>query len=343
MGWPGEKLVIKLWETLVEKGIGKLLTPWQLGREGQARIELRRKEILALAQAEKEAEEIRAGRKQLHPDGVLLPLLTAQTDATVTDGKREPTLFLEHAVQCATQAALASAARSEINATRAVIFAEEQLAADDQEPPARDVDEDWLFTWRENAGKVSTEDLQRLWGSVLAGELKDPGTYSIRTLELLKTLSKSDAARIEKLASYVIGNGIVSDDVQEVQFDSLIALQELGILSGVEGGGYISTYRSVSKTEFRQALLSHNKVLLVEHADPTRELKLQGLLLTGVGKQLLGLGRFVPDCEYLRRVGMRIAADGFKVRLADWRLTPEGRKLFSGAQEISSDPPVAGR
>jgi hypothetical protein len=53
MEWPGERLIIRLWETLAEKGIGSLLKPWQIKREGIAHIEVRRAELLALAQAER--------------------------------------------------------------------------------------------------------------------------------------------------------------------------------------------------------------------------------------------------------------------------------------------------
>ncbi len=42
MDLPGEKLLIKMWETLVERGIGGLLTPWQTIREGRAMNEVRR-------------------------------------------------------------------------------------------------------------------------------------------------------------------------------------------------------------------------------------------------------------------------------------------------------------
>ncbi len=41
MDLPGEKLLIKLWETITEKGIGSLLSPWQTIRTGKARNEVR--------------------------------------------------------------------------------------------------------------------------------------------------------------------------------------------------------------------------------------------------------------------------------------------------------------
>lgn len=62
MDYPGEKLLLKLWETLAEKGVGSLLKPWHEKRVSRARNEIRREEILILAQAEKEAEAIKAGQ-----------------------------------------------------------------------------------------------------------------------------------------------------------------------------------------------------------------------------------------------------------------------------------------
>ena len=72
MEFPGEKLVIRLWETVTEKGIGGLMSPWQARREGWAQADIRRNERLVLAQTERDIEDIRSGRKTLTPDGKLL-------------------------------------------------------------------------------------------------------------------------------------------------------------------------------------------------------------------------------------------------------------------------------
>ena len=48
---------------------------------------------------------------------------------------------------------------------------------------------------------MSSEELQTLWGRVLAGEIKSPGTFSLRTLEFLKNTSHEEALKIAKLAT----------------------------------------------------------------------------------------------------------------------------------------------
>lgn len=244
MEFPGEKLVIKLWETIAEKGVGALLTPWQTIRDGRARNEVRRHELLMLAQTEKDVSDVRAGRKQLRSDGTLMLTSINQScaDTLIESRPIEPTLGLPDAQSAAATSSALNAARIELNSAKAVIYAEEQLANDPQTPPDREVDEDWLFAWRDYAGKVSAEDLQRLWGSVLAGEVKSPGRYSIRTLEFLKTLSKPEADVISKIARYAIDGRIARGqkqylDEKGLNFGLLLRMQEMGVVSGVEAAG----------------------------------------------------------------------------------------------------------
>jgi hypothetical protein len=340
MEFPGEKLVIKLWETLVEKGVGSLLSPWQAGRDGRKRHEIRRHEILMLAQAETDAADIRSGKKRLRSDGTLLLTSAVETQPSA-DERIEPTLTLPAAVECGNRAA-AAAARSEINATKAVLFAEEQLASDAQVPPDRSIDEDWLFAWREHAGKVSTEDLQRLWGSVLAGEVKAPGRYSIRTLEFLKTLSKAEAEMISKLARYVIGERIARNQKEYMEangltFAMLLEIQDMGIISGVEALGFTTKYKSAVEGKFILPLISHNKALIIEHDDALKTLDFQVYMLTAVGRQVLGLGKFAPDIEYLHLLGRDFIKQGFSVKLADWQDISDTRGNYFNAQEVLAD------
>ena len=72
MEFPGEKLVIKLWETIADKGIGSLLKPWQIRREGRAFLDVRRDEMLALAQVEVDTASIRGGHQLLKATGELI-------------------------------------------------------------------------------------------------------------------------------------------------------------------------------------------------------------------------------------------------------------------------------
>jgi len=173
MEFPGEKLVIKLWETLAEKGIGSLLAPWQTLREGRARNEVRRQGLLMLAQAKTDVADLRAGRKRLRSDGTLLLVANdgsneGKANAEVGD-RIEPTLGLPDAIRQAAITNAANSARTEINSAKAVLYAEEQLANDTQAPPDRVVDEDWLFAWRGGNIRVNSpfSIFREFWGQYI--------------------------------------------------------------------------------------------------------------------------------------------------------------------------------
>lgn len=346
MSFPGENLVTRMWETLTDKGMGALLSPWQIGREGRARLELRKHEIVHLAQAEKDAEDIRAGRKRLDANGRLLLTQRVEGDpAESSEGpsKVEPALLPVDAAEISLRAVSANAMRSEVNASKAILFAEEQLAGDAQAVPTSKPDDDWLHVWRENAGKVSAEDLQRMWGSVLAGEVKAPGTHSLRTLDALKNLSKAEAELISRLAPYAIEGRIWKGDLayfekKGITFSAFLKLQELGMLTGV-GGNLNTTFKSLDATSFTRALVSHTKVLVVEKEDPTASVMIEVYILTEVGAQIMHLGFFDPDVEYLKLLGIQIARSGFQVKLADWRNESANYGSYHNPVDVVPPPP----
>jgi hypothetical protein len=343
MDFPGEKLVIKLWETLAEKGIGSLLSPWQATREGKARNVLRREELLLLAQAEVDAADIRAGRKRLEKNGSLRLLVNDAAANNVTDQAErvEPTLRIPYFAEASLRNSASDGVRREINTSKAIIYAEETLSGDAQIPPNRSIDDDWLFTWRDNAGKVSTENLQQLWGKVLAGEVKSPGSYSLRTLEFLRGLSKEEAEQISKVATFVVEDRIVRSlkqylEEQGISFGILLAMRELGLLLGVEATGLKTSYKSSVTERFVRGLRSNGKVLVVKHEDPNKVFDLKVYSLTTVGSQLLGLGSFTPNLDYLRLCGKEIVKQGFDVYLADWVQTSEKEGQYSNEDKIDA-------
>jgi hypothetical protein len=330
MELPGEKLISKLWETLAEKGIGSLLKPWQMVREGRAQNALRYQELLMLAQAEQDICDLRSGRKTLVNNGKLLLIPTSNSTEIKSDQRVEPFMDITDAANTTIKLSIADNLRGQVNASKAIIFAEEQLASDPQHPPANEIEEDWLLTWRDNAQKVSNEDLQRLWGSILAGELKCPGKYSIRTMDFLRTLSKNEAELIAKIARYVIINRIArrhSDYLEKngLTFDKFLELQHLGIISGVDSTGIITKITPPTPGDPFPPLISHDKAIILKHNDPSIIYNLEVYALTNIGNQIIQLGKFESDINYLKLIGQEFLRAGFEVELADWVSTENGK------------------
>lgn len=62
-----------------------------------------------------------------------------------------------------------------------------------------DVDADWFFNFVDLAEDIHSPAMQELWGKIFSVEVGHPGTFSLRTLEVLKRLTQRDA-QIFKIA-----------------------------------------------------------------------------------------------------------------------------------------------
>lgn len=329
-----DKLIPALWKILTSKGMGRLLKPWQDKREAVARLEVRRAEKLVLAQTEKDVEDILARRKQLEDFSFELPFKPVKQITGPKEFRIEPTINLPALAEVAVIQQHCDQMRREINVTKAILVAEECLQNDSQEPPDRKIDDDWLYRWRDYAGGVSAEKMQQLWGQLLAGEFKAPGSFSLRCLEFIRNLSQDEASLIQKAFRFAIRNDAVWSKAQDILeseglgFGNMLELQYLGIIQGVESSDITSLqieYRSTTSDCFRFGIISHNMVLIIEHADASKLLIIDVYVITPIGKELLRLGKFEPHIEYLIRFGEYLVAQGFTVSISSFTPLPDGK------------------
>lgn len=64
------------------------------------------------------------------------------------------------------------------------------------------VENGWVFEFWDKSGSVSTEDLQKLWGRVLAQEINKPNTVSKKLLHNLSIMSYQDALNFMNLCRF---------------------------------------------------------------------------------------------------------------------------------------------
>ena len=174
---------------------------------------------------------------------------------------------------------------------------------------------------------------------MLAGEIKSPGSFSLRTLEFLKNISHEEALRIAKLAPFVLGGiHIINDkillDSEGITFDFLLNLQNLGVTCGVDSNGLLLQTPSDNPDNFKFVLMSHDRALVVTHEDASKKLTLRAYGLTSIGDQICKLGSFESHEIYLRNVGQAICEQGFNVSLARWEQVTEKAGRYYEAQEI---------
>lgn len=319
---PGEALVTKLWETLAEKGIGGWLEPWQKRRVGRATNEIKRHEALLHAQTQLDVDAIYRGEKTLLPNGELIPTPGVEIRAQpALAGDYDTRTAIAHIEQVAMRNAKADALRKEIALAKAALHAEEELKDDPGKPADAPLSEDWFLRWREYASNVSSDDFQQLWGKILAGEIKHPGRYSLRTLEFVKNTDHAEAQIIQKIFAAVVGNFIYKerDALQSagITFGDMLFMEQLGLLTGASSvPGIKQTYRTTIDGAFLVNLRAHERIIQVTSEDQSKEFSLNNLCsLTRVGSEVLQLMALHSNENMLTAVAKVIKSQGFEVKI----------------------------
>lgn len=85
---------------------------------------------------------------------------------------------------------------------------EDAIESEQDESKAQDkFSFDWLMRFFDAVGNISNEDLQRLWGKVLASEITRPKACSLRTLDMLRNMPPEEAKTFYSLCRYVMQSG----------------------------------------------------------------------------------------------------------------------------------------
>ena len=100
------------------------------------------------------------------------------------------------------------------------------------------VSQDWMFRFFNSVENISDKDMQTIWGHILAGEIKQPDTYSFRTLEKLKNMTQKEAKNFQMVSSLALQTGgrkfILSEDSilnkHGVYFSHILELEECGLM-----------------------------------------------------------------------------------------------------------------
>ncbi len=73
--------------------------------------------------------------------------------------------------------------------------------SEDQPDVDGTIDDDWLNNFETEARQKSTEDMQFYFGRILAGEIKRPNSFSMKTVKILGNLDQNSARIFRKLCS----------------------------------------------------------------------------------------------------------------------------------------------
>jgi len=186
----------------------------------------------------------------------------------------------------------------------AAIELQNQTDVPDEKP-----DEDWINRFFSAAEDVSSEQMQELWGRILSGEIKKPGSYSLKTLDFVRNLTKSDAALLELVAKLAITfNGstiLATHDLEWLKTQRDIypghhfAIGELGAMYPTSLNFRFFMEPSIQQVVF----VSGRLMLIVDRGSIAGEVQLPVWKFTGIGQELLQLTPPDGDEAYLESLG----------------------------------------
>jgi len=105
---------------------------------------------------------------------------------------------------------LENARLEQINRERIVELAAEAITNDmPNEDAAAEIETDWLKVFARFSSEKSSEEIRSLWAKILVGEIKAPGSTSLRTLSQIATFDKADAEMAHSILNYAINNDFV--------------------------------------------------------------------------------------------------------------------------------------
>ena len=178
------------------------------------------------------------------------------------------------------------------------------------------VDEDWITRFFNYAKEISNEEMQIIWGKILAGEVKSPNSYSLRTLEILRNLTKEEADILIKIADFVITldddyfifkgkrtpKGYTLHEIHKIRYSDMLKLMEAGIIqSGDLNYEILRQPHDIENTFFS----SYYAIFFTKKAnDNDTSLPIFGF--TKSGSELLCLLKTTPNIDYLNDFGVEL-------------------------------------
>ena len=218
-----------------------------------------------------------------------------------------------------------------------------EAAADDlgeKEVVDHEPDPDWTARFFEGAQDISSEDMQKIWGKILAGEVERPGGTSLRTLDNLRNMTKSEAQMFKDACDFVLGGGFlfhskVTEQFDAVKYSAMLQLQDVGLVN-IEVG---LTIQLDLNDDGKYHLLHKKYILIIISSEETRRrLDIPSVRVTPVGRELYQFVQTRPNLDYLQHFSKFLGSLGCQLyRVDDFRRLHDGTAQYNDTNMILID------
>ena len=223
------------------------------------------------------------------------------------------------------------------------VIEEAAYALGDKEVTDHEPDHDWTARFFDCVQDVSSEDMQKLWAKVLAGEVERPGGTSLRTLDTLRNMTKMDAVLFNDVCSFVLGSGAYFvfrerpyiADYEALAHTNLLHLQDCGLLQFGQSTHNITD--QVQQVVYQSFLLQISR-----ETETPRRISFNIATLTMAGAELYLVSEPQLHMDYLTSFSRFLQAKNCRLESAPIvKKYPDGRtgyrNVFTPVTPIPSD------
>lgn len=223
------------------------------------------------------------------------------------------------------------------------IAAEALRNVPDENISDKPIDDDFFARWRREAKVIGNEELQRLWGRLLAEEIIMPGQVSLRTLDVLKNIASFEAKIFRKIAPHIESGQCIAcmkDDIPEdVTITDIMTLKDAGLLLTDDNLYFkrITKDFAQGKPGQKAALFKGIAIVSMQSVDL---IKLPGIPLSTAGIHALRICDYDPpnleQIKYICRILATRDIDNAKGYFAYKEISPatyEDKPFYDNSQE----------
>lgn len=264
---PIEKLI-----EVVSEAIGTLYEPRQIVRKAKA--EAKAQSIVAMEQAKTKA---------------------------IIEGDAEKAQYLD----AINERLIKKEKRRQKNIEEVVSTAGQILEAE-KDVPKESVNPDWAIRFFDIVQDVSDNEMQLLWGQILAGEVKRPKSFSLRTLETLRNMTKEEAEMFQKIVQFALRRDelfVFSEDRAlngfGITYYDIAKLVEIGLL---QAGDFVNKIFPSVEDDTEIGFVYGNNVIIIKQKSNSKSFGVPVRLFTVPGQELSKLVNVKPNIDYIKEL-----------------------------------------
>jgi hypothetical protein len=290
------------------EGVGAISRPFLIKANAKAKAF----EIQTIAQAIADSQKL-LGTMKYEEGNVIIESAPNQEIIAIPEDNIEQRIIMRVSYQ---------QAKKQSNIEQVVQHAADELKSE-QDVTKEKPDSDWVTRFFSISEDISSDQMQILWGKILAGEIKRPGSYSLRSLELLRNMNQREAELFVRVGKIAIttsdkvfvpnpDNGKYLAEKFELSFTDFLTLREIGLLDTND-----LQFRLTASAENSQTVFTSGRTcIVVNRAKDTPQQNLTCILFTEIGKQLFQLieQSSFADPEYVKKFAGFWRREGVEIK-----------------------------